>query len=283
MVKIVVSATAIAIVFSKIDTHDTLALILKANPLWLAGALLAYNLSQGISTTRLKYLLERIGVQDTFGFHIRLYYKGMFYNLILPGGIGGDAYKIVVLKSKFNRRTRRLFEAILLDRLCGLAAILMLTAIIILQIYEADFLTKFGLGISTGFFYPVFYLVVAMGFRKYKRRFLKANLLSLGVQLTQALSVFLLMLSLGIDTNYLHYIGIFFISSIATIIPVTIGGLGMREMVFFYASGYFFFNEANAIALSLLFFIITAASALPGMFIDPDRTTKPAPNVMQLN
>ncbi len=39
----------------------------------------------------------------------------MFYNLFLPGGIGGDAYKGYVLKKKYEVKTKSVVSILVLD------------------------------------------------------------------------------------------------------------------------------------------------------------------------
>jgi len=55
------------------------------------------------------------------------YYIGMFYNLFLPGSVGGDAYKVFLLHEQGVGRTKPLILATLLDRLSGLAMLALLT------------------------------------------------------------------------------------------------------------------------------------------------------------
>ena len=48
-----------------------------------------------------------------------LCYVGMFYNLFLPGGIGGDAYKVYQLRKYHQGRTFAIVQAMIFDRLNG--------------------------------------------------------------------------------------------------------------------------------------------------------------------
>ena len=54
--------------------------------------------------------------------NIKLYYVGMFYNLFLPGGIGGDGYKVWMLRREFSSSWKSLILISFLERLNGLEA-----------------------------------------------------------------------------------------------------------------------------------------------------------------
>src|SRR6476646_11862338 len=55
--------------------------------------------------------------------NIKLYWMGMFYNLFLPGSISGDAYKVVLLKKRYDSSYKKTSAAVLLDRFSGLLAL----------------------------------------------------------------------------------------------------------------------------------------------------------------
>ena len=92
-------------------------------------------------------------------------------------------------------------------------------------------------------------------------------LMQFRVQLLQVVSVYFILLALGIREHYLSYLILFLLSSIATIIPLTVGGMGVRELVFLYASGSVGLDEGMAVAVGLLFFLATALSSFAGVLI----------------
>jgi uncharacterized membrane protein YbhN (UPF0104 family) len=79
--------------------------------------------------------------------------------------------------------------------------------------------------------------------------------------------IFTLLMGMGIAENYLAYLLVFLASSVATIIPITIGGLGLRELVFLYGARYLGLDADISVAVSLLFFLITLVSSLPGIYL----------------
>ncbi len=85
------------------------------------------------------------------------------------------------------------------------------------------------------------------------------------VQLAQLVCAFFILKSLGIETNAIAYLVIFLISSIVSVIPLTIGGIGSRELTFFYGAAWLGLNESTSVGVSMLFFLITATVSLFGI------------------
>src|SRR5690606_35650431 len=110
------------LVFSKVSLKDLKEAVTESDPGFFVLAFLAFVVSQIITSMRLNGLFRGIGLQISERYNFKLYLLGMFYNLFLPGGIGGDGYKIFFLRRKFGVKARRLLMAIFFDRLSGLWA-----------------------------------------------------------------------------------------------------------------------------------------------------------------
>jgi hypothetical protein len=98
------------------------------------------------------------------------------------------------------------------------------------------------------------------------------------VQMSQVLSVWMILIALNVETNLTAYLFVFLISSIVAVIPFTIGGIGARELTFLYASQLLGLDLPTSIALSMIFFLITAIVSLGGMvyLIRPERVHVPS-------
>lgn len=77
----------------------------------------------------------------------------------------------------------------------------------------------------------------------------------------------MILLALGVNAHFTAYLFLFLVSSIAAVIPVTIGGVGARELVYLYGHQYLAIDEKTGVAFTLLFFLITATSSLTGVLI----------------
>jgi uncharacterized membrane protein YbhN (UPF0104 family) len=88
----------------------------------------------------------------------------------------------------------------------------------------------------------------------------------LAVQFLQVICVVGIMQSIGIQHHFAEFQLLFLVSSIVSILPFTIGGLGAREVVFLWGSQQFGLVQSEAIFISLLFYLITLVSSLAGIY-----------------
>ena len=253
------------LVFQKIDFRQVTSIFMKSYPWYILAAWLSYFISQTLSSWRVLGFLNSIGLRLQFGFNFRLYMLGMFYNVFLPGGIGGDGYKIYLLKKKFQLPVKKIFLSLLLDRVSGLWAIFLLAAVLIF------FIPYF----QNGEWWPVvmvmlatllYYLLYRRYFFTYLQNFIAAHGKAILVQSLQLLSVFFILSSQDFKGNYFPYMFCFLLSSLATIIPLSIGGLGMREYVMMVTSPLLSMNETLAVFTTLCFYILSTLTALPGIW-----------------
>ncbi len=263
---------ALYLVFRKIDTDQLLQLTKSIQWLWLVPAVLFFVLSKIFTAFRLNLYFKNIGIKLSESQNWRLYLIGMFYNLFLPGGIGGDGYKVYLLNKEFKTPVKKLIQSALLDRLGGLVAIVFLLfgMFLILDI-QLDFLeTSLWHGLMVAALIltiPAFWLAQKLFFWDFLPSFWPANAWSFAGQIAQLICAWFILKSLGITENILAYQLVFLLSSVVAVLPLTIGGVGARELVFVYAHRYAGIEETAAVAFSLLFFLISAAVSLGGAFI----------------
>ena len=100
LARILIAIAAMYLALRKINWQEVNQFEWSISLLWLLPALLLYNASQFISAYRLLQFYKVYLPGISYPFNLRLYYRGMFFNLFLPGGIGGDAYKIIALKKQ---------------------------------------------------------------------------------------------------------------------------------------------------------------------------------------
>ena len=90
--------------------------------------------------------------------------------------------------------------------------------------------------------------------------------MGLAVQVIQVISVYCLLNALHLHGHDTEYILIFLLSSIVAFLPFTIGGFGAREVVFIWGSKQFLLNQSESVCISLLFYLISVAISLPGIY-----------------
>ena len=268
--KLTISAIALYVVFLKIDINQVLKLVKNLRVLPVIIALVLFNFSQIVSAFRYRDYLKILNIQLNPLRNIKLYYVGMFYNLFLPGGVGGDGYKVWLLKKEFSTSWRALITVSFLERLNGLAALMTLALVIMvfLPLEETFAVPSLIAFLLAGLMFPVLYLVVRLTDKKYTKYFITISGQSLLIQILQLISGYFILVSLGLADSFGVYLFLFLISSVAAVLPITIGGIGARELVFIYGKSFLPIDTGLAVTFSLMFFLITAVSSFVGVFFD---------------
>ena len=272
--KLLISAILLYFVIRQIDLKRVLDTISHINIFYFLLAFVFYNLSKILSAIRLNLFFKEIGIELPFKVNLKLYYMGMFYNLFLPGGIGGDGYKAYLLKKHLNKKIGPIVKALFFDRVSGLVALIFLAALLFLFSDYAIFPLNYIAFAVAVLIYPLFYYI-SLKKSLFMKYFKKSNILGFLVQLLQLFSALGLIFALGQNLPIIEYLVLFLISSVVSVLPITIGGVGVREFTFLY--GLKFINQPvdSAIAFSFLFFLITALSSLIGIiYIDSHKCLK---------
>jgi uncharacterized membrane protein YbhN (UPF0104 family) len=256
-------------VFSKVPWTEVKYRLIHADRFWVAAAIICYFVSMIISSWRLLSFFKSIGLKLDYRFNLRLYFLGMCYNVLLPGGIGGDGYKIYLLHKRYKLPTKKVFWAILLDRLSGFWAIGLITVALIILIPQIDI----HFGIPTGIFVlgsAIYYWVMRRFFKDYSHNFVAAHLKAIGVQSMQVLVIICLLIAQNdfhiFVTKTSPYLLSFLISSLAAIIPFSLGGGGVRDAIFLTASKQFNIAKDMAVYLSFGFYLISIVVSLLGVY-----------------
>ena len=276
LLKLTISGGALYIVSQNVDWDQTKTILLSANFGWLVLSLIFFLASKVLSSFRLNIYFQLIGLKLSQAYNLRLYWVGMFYNLFLPGGIGGDGFKVFVLNKKFDAQVKTLIHASLLDRVSGLTMLLFLAAIGYFFLNQESLPEWIYYANAVGFFLliPTYSYIVNRFFNVFHSKFWLTNFYSLGVQWLQGLSAYFILLSLGVADSYVEYLVLFLISSIVAVFPFTIGGVGARELTFILGHQYVGIDENVAVAFSLLFFLITAFVSMFGGFLNVKSNSK---------
>lgn len=251
-------------VFHRIDLESVSQAISKADKLLLALAVVPYLASRITAAVRLTTILQahQVGLSHYGGVH--LHWISMFYGMFLPGGLGGDAYKLLRLKQHFPAQGTMLLTRILLwDRIIGFVMLGLLAGIItMVRFYDNMFIAAIpalvlsGAGIlwwSARKWLPG--IIAVLG---------RTLLLSFGTQVFQIICTGFLLFSMGESSHWADYALLFLISSIATVFPLSIGGIGVRELVYLRGSVMLGVSEPIAVTVSVLFDIIVTATAVTG-------------------
>ena len=265
LLKLAFSVAAIWLVFSKISFSEVVAVFSTANSWYLSLALLFVLISSVFSAFRQNLSFRSTGAHLSPALNLKLYWVGMFYNLFLPGGIGGDGIKVYLVHKYRKNGVKKNIGAMLVNRVAGLVAIGMIT--IFLYYFSGD---TFKIGWLGWFCIPVLYLSYYFIFKYFLKSFLPLHLglfaWSMLLQWMQLISALLILYAFHQFSDVTEYLFLFFFSAIATAIPITIGGVGAREMVFLLGANFLHLNKELSIALSVMFFLLSAFVSLVGIY-----------------
>jgi uncharacterized membrane protein YbhN (UPF0104 family) len=268
VLQVLISACLIVFVFLHLDLSQvkTLAFHPQRAPL-LVAAFIAFNVSKIVGALRLNIYQRHAAIHLSEGENLRLYYAGMFLNLFLPGGIGGDGYKILVLHRSRTLPLRTLVTTTLADRVSGILALLFILCMLMPMLsLPWDATTTTALTLASG---AAIVAVFVLGHRWLVRLdgegLASVFALGLAVQCLQLLCMAVLLLYLGTPaTHYVAYLAIFLVSSVAAVLPLSIGGLGVREATFLFGVNLVHLDPTYGVIASSWFFLMTVLSSMIG-------------------
>ena len=287
LLRIVVSIVLLVILFrlNKIDVSSLINDIKGADKALLAVGFIIFFLVYLLGFWRWHMLLRAAGIHTSLKRLIVSFSGGVFFSIFLPSTIGGDVVKTADLAGH-TRKTKEVIATVLLDRLSGyiglvlvilpalllgkelvrdkvvissVAAIVVLLIFILLVLFNrfiyskiTKFLTAPGAGKikeSLSDLHGEIHI-----FRHHKKLIAYNLILSFFIQLIAPLSVYFIALSLGVKIKFLYFLVFLPIIGAITLLPVAIGGLGLREnlfVVYFAKAGVI---KQLAVAMSLLSF-----------------------------
>jgi len=264
LAKLLILAAIIFLIVRKIDERVLVQAIAASDPLWIGWAILWYAISKGVAAWRFNTLMGSEGIRMTERANLRLYWLCMYYNLLLPGGISGDGYKIKVLHDAFGRPMKRLLALTLLDRVAGVIALGQLGLLLGIWIpglraYGPWAIPAIGASLAGSYWL----------FRKsggdVPGTWRLVSLQSIAVQGAQLLATWGLVMALGVGDHWAGYLILFLVSSVVAMLPITVGGAGARELTFLYGSQYLGIHAEQAVAIGFLFYLIATAVAFSGI------------------
>ena len=211
---------------------------------------------------------------------------GIFFSLVLPSTIGGDLTRSIDL-SLHTKKPHEVVATVLLDRLSGYAGLVILVLVsvffgwgyvrenkfilisvtIITLLLAAVLLVLFnrpayrkinsvlqspGAGKIREAFRGLHREIHI--FRDRKKVLAQNLLLSVLIQSIGPLTLYLICLSLGQKINFLYFLIFIPIIGAITLIPISIGGLGVRENLTVYLFSYAGLSENVAAGMALLNF-----------------------------
>ncbi len=265
LLKLGISLSALLWVLSKISLKEVVDVYSHSNIFYLGYALFFLILSFIFSAFRQNLALKISGAHLTHILNIKLFWLGMFYNLFLPGGIGGDGYKVYIINKYRKNGLKMNIGAMLVNRISGLVAVGMITIVLY---YLSIIIVPYGAlaWIGIPLIYGLYMVILKYFFKSFFKIHAGLFWWSFLLQIMQLISAVLILKAFHQTSGLFNYLFLFFISAIATAFPFTIGGVGAREMVLLISAKYFLLDTKILIALSLMFFLLTVFISVLGIY-----------------
>jgi hypothetical protein len=298
-------AVRVALVFvllawigSRIHVDEFARTIRRSDPRWLVGAGLLLAAGQVLVAWRWHRLLRAVGSTWSFGRSFAVYCAGLFLGLFLPTGVGGDVYRVARVRTSGTGMARGTVT-ILLERAVGLVALLLLGTPFVLvaagtrtwgPLFLAGAISGLGglamLWLPGGVEWAARLLDRVPG-RKLGDRLRRAFppeamerlrgvmpgtvLLSLANHALILLVNGMLAQGLGVGIAWSKVAAAVPLVLLASQIPITPGGLGVREAGYVYFLGRVGMAEEPALAIALGWFallLLVGLLAAIGFFAD---------------
>jgi len=284
--RISVSVILLIFLFKQVDNKTLLVTIKKADISLLCLAFLFFFLNNTLCLFRWRMLLKAAEIRLSLKRIIISFAGGVFFNLFLPSTIGGDLVRSIDL-SIHTGKPQEVVATVLLDRLSGYIGLVLVALIALLcgAGLIQDKIVFIAIGIITAvlitillvFFNSFIYSKInkllhspTAGklksslknlhreihlFRQHKNIVIKSLLLSLIIQILGPLTAYLTALSLGLKINLIYFLIFIPIIGAVTLLPISLGGLGLRDAmtIFFFAK--IGVGKDLAFAISLLSFL----------------------------
>lgn len=292
-----ISIAIIIFLLRQVDLKSILGLIKNVDIGFLFWAFVVFFSGYILCLFRWEMLLKAADIHLPLKRIIISFSGGIFFSLFLPSTIGGDFVRSVDLAAH-TKKPHEVVATVLLDRLSGYIGLVIVTLFALLFGWELvnDRSVIVAVCVITGLLVVVLFVLFnnfaytkinkildtpragkikeslrnlhqeLYIFRSHKTTAVKNIIISVLIQLTSPVTFYILALSLGIKAHFLYFFVFLPIIGAITLLPISIGGLGLRD-----ATTIFFFAKADvakdmAFAMSLLnFFFIVICAGIGGL------------------
>lgn len=284
-ISISIALLVILFKFNKIDIGALIVDIKSTDKIFLTVGFLFFFLVNFLGFLRWRMLLKAGGINVPLRKLITSFSGGVFFSIFLPSTIGGDIVRTTDL-AEHTKKAKEVIATVFLDRLSGYVGL-------VLVIIPALFLGR-TLVMDKVVFSSVFVIVIILVFillilfnkfifkritkflsspgagkikeaiknmhqeihffRDHKKMIVLNLCVSFLIQLLLPVSVYFIGLSLGLKISFIYFLIFLPVIGVITLLPIAIGGLGLREglfVLYFAKAGVI---KQTALAMSLLSF-----------------------------
>jgi uncharacterized protein (TIRG00374 family) len=260
-----ISIAIICILLWRIDIRQLFQAFLQAKVSLWGVAFLLMVLEQGLMALAWNVLLRAKGYQIPFNSMFYIFLMGNFFGLALPSSAGSDAVKGYAVFKQIDDGVNTV-SSLILFRVLGIGLLITIASICVLvfgSLFRDEKIVFIVLGLM--FLFVLFFVFLSLRivrnllkktlnykylrkigdfslrlydsiieYKKYRSALGKVLLISCGIQASRILGIYVVGLSIGITLSIQYYMIIVPVVIVITLIPVTVAGLGLREISFIY-------------------------------------------------
>lgn len=291
-VKVLISGGLFAILVHTVDWRAVKGVLVKADLQLLAVAMLALAVAVLLAAWRWSLCASASDIALPRGFYVRATYAATFIGQVLPAGVGVDAIRLAYFVHGRARLARAL-QALLLDRMIGVAAVIVVMGAglpltwnhlpLTLRLLSIVLMAGLVGGCSVLWLFARLPFIANFegGGRRRKlidlMRAVRSSILS-----KDALHAFLVSVvfycvniagvrwfaaALGLEVPYLLLLAIVAMAIFLSMMPISLNGWGVREGAMVVGLSALSVSRESALAISLLYGAGSAIATLPGAFI----------------
>ena len=282
ILKIVVSAGLLVyLLVFQVDLGQLWRIVGQARWVYLAAAMVLMIAGTALRAVRWQVLLQALDIHVPLRTLVHLYFVGAFFNIFLPTGLGGDAVKMAEL-ARSTGRTPEAIGTTLVDRAIGLWVLFVLAVLalpfsvsLLPQGWAPIIALAAVAGVLGGWVVMGTPLVPWLGSKvslpgqdkleRFYRSVSQLGYRALGraclVSLVFDVMLILFNVWIAYGLNVIQPLGVFVlftpIISFSLALPISIGGLGVREQTYLLLFGSLGVSSGAAAAMSLMNYALT--------------------------
>lgn len=290
IVRLLVTVGLFTLIFRSIDVKELLATYKDIVPRLLMLGIIFQLLSTTLASFRWYLVMQPLGYEQSFGFFLKSYFKGSFFNQGLPTSIGGDAIRVLDV-ARLGERKRDAFVGVFIDRVLGLVGLLLLNFVVNLfnpHLLPPGLFLAINLLIGLGLLgFVVLYLLQlwhVLARWRLSRFLLRISehlsvvlnspkqalvqlLLSVAVHFLSLLAIFLIGRSVELDFSLVTYLVLVPPALLLTLIPLSLAGWGIREGALIGLFTLLGADQVTVLSMSILYGIVLIVASLPGLVV----------------
>ncbi len=295
--RIGISLVLLVFLFKQVEPQSLLEIIKRSDKMLIWLAFFVTFFGYFFCFLRWKMILDVVAINLPLKRLISAFSGGIFFNMFLPSTIGGDFVRSADI-GYHSKKTCTVVATVLLDRISGFAGMIVVALVALILGYRLIKDTRIILAICVlsvllillillifnNFVYGIFSRLFSTSgpgkirralhkvlqemhdFKHHKAVIFENLLLSIAVQLIGPIATYMIAVSFHLEVNILYFFLFIPIIGAVTLLPISIGGLGVRDYMTILLFTSMGISKHFAFAFSLLgFFFLLLYAGIGGM------------------